>query len=147
MKKWLSPTQRGFTLIEALIASLVGAVAILGLAKLQGFTLSNSADSRMKTHAVNFAQDKIEELRWFANENAYTGYSGSDNDTPPGVNSNFTRTWTITPCAHSVNCKQADVTVTWADASNAIQAVQLTSYIAGTDPVKSGVMLLRTATP
>jgi type IV pilus modification protein PilV len=147
MKKPLSPSQSGFTLIEALLASLVGAVAILGLAKLQGVTLLSSADSRMKTHALNLAQDKMEQLRSFANQNTYTGYSGSDNNTVSGANSNFTRTWTITPCANSVNCKQVNVSVTWADPSNVIQTVQLTSYIARADPVKSGIALLAPAPP
>ena len=148
MKKILHSRISGFSLIEALIAAVVVAVAMLGLANLQGITLINSADSRMKTHALNLAQDKIEELRGFANQNTYTGYTGSDNNTVAGANSTFTRTWTITDCSVSGNCtaqgnyKQANTTVTWIDRQNATQTVQLTSYIAEADPVKSGVVLL-----
>lgn len=143
MKKLLPSSQCGFTLIEALIAALVVAVVMLGLANLQGVTLLNSADSRMRTHALNLAQDKIEELRSFANQNTYAGMdSDVVGSTAEGINSTFTRTWEIDPCLNSVNCKQATVTVEWTDAKNAIQTVQLTSYIAQTDPVKSGMLLV-----
>jgi type IV pilus modification protein PilV len=148
MKKLPPTSQRGFSLLEALISSLIVAVAMLGVAKLQGMTLINSADSRMKTHALNLAQDKIEDLRNFANQNTYTDYSGPDNNTTAGANSTFTRTWTITDCDNSINCKQINVTVTWTDPKGATQTVQLTSYIAEVDPVKSGVVLLTSgATP
>jgi len=68
MKKILPGKVLGFSLIEALIAALVVAVAMLGFGQLQGATLINSADSRMKTHALNLAQDKIGKLRTFANQ-------------------------------------------------------------------------------
>lgn len=147
MKKILHSKILGFSLIEALVASVVVAVAMMGLANLQGITLINSADSRMKTHALNLAQDKIEELRGFANQNTYTGLAGNT-DTPTGANATFTRTWTVTDCSVSGNCtaqgnyKQANTTVTWTDRQGATQTVQLTSYIAEADPVKSGVVLL-----
>ncbi|MGZ8902069.1 MAG: type IV pilus modification PilV family protein [Methylobacter sp.] len=147
MKKILRRKLKGFSLIEVMIASVVVALAMLGVARLQGITLQDSADSRMKTHALNLAQDKIEELRNFANQSTYSGYSGSDNNTAVGANSNFTRTWTITDCANSVNCKQVNVGVTWTDPNNSTQTVQLTSYIAESDPVKSGVVLLAATTP
>ncbi|MDO9167810.1 MAG: prepilin-type N-terminal cleavage/methylation domain-containing protein [Methylobacter sp.] len=152
MKKILHSKISGFSLIEALVASVVVAVAMLGLANLQGITLINSADSRMKTHALNLAQDKIEELRGFANQSIYTGMaSGTNVNTESimaGGSANFTRTWTITDCSVSGNCtaqgnyKQANVTVTWPDRQGDTQTVQLTSYIAEADPVKSGVVLL-----
>lgn len=141
MNKSLHASQRGFTLLEALISALVVAVAILGLARLQGITLFNSADSRMKTHALNLAQEKIEELRTFANQNDYTGMDDGS-DTATGANSTFDREWEISDCENSVNCKQINVAVTWTDPKDDTQTVQLTSYIAEADPVKSGVVLL-----
>ncbi len=139
-------TQRGFTLVEAVIAALVVSVAMLGVAKLQGVTLFNSGDTRMKTHALNLAQEKIEQLRTFANEDTYTGMGGST-DSQNGENGTFTRTWTISPCPNSVGCKQANVTVNWTDPRGAVQNVALTSFIAGADPVKSGLAVLAKAVP
>jgi len=144
MKKLLYASQRGFSLLEALIAALVVALAMLGLARLQGVTLINSGDSRMKTRALNLAQDKIEELRSFANKDTYTGMA-SGNDTPTsydGDNSNFTRTWSITSCPNSVDCKKVGVRVNWTDPKGETQTVDLTSYIASGDTVNSGVVLL-----
>jgi len=144
MKKLLYASQRGFSLLEALIAALVVALAMLGLARLQGVTLINSGDSRMKTRALNLAQDKIEELRSFANKDTYTGMA-SGNDTPAsysGDNSRFARTWTISNCPNSVDCKQVGVSVNWTDPKGDTQTVALTSYIASSDTVNSGVVLL-----
>ncbi|CCE22753.1 protein of unknown function [Methylotuvimicrobium alcaliphilum 20Z] len=133
---------RGFSLIEAMIASLVVGMTMLGVARLQGITLSSSGDSRMRTHALNLAQEKIEELRTFVHQSDYSAYSGSDSDTQLGANATFTRTWTITGCANSVECKQANVAVSWQDQADTTQTVQLTSFIAEVDPVKGGVVLL-----
>lgn len=132
---------RGFSLIEAMIASLVVGMTMLGVARLQGITLSSSGDSRMRTHALNLAQEKIEELRTFVHQSDYSAYSGSDSDTQLGANATFTRIWTIAGCANSIECKQANVAVSWQDQADTTQTVQLTSFIAKVDPVKSGVVL------
>ena len=131
---------KGFSVLEALIALLIVGVSLLGVSKLQTESLFNSSDSRMKTRALNLAQDKIEDLRDFANQNIYTNFSNG-NDTKVGSNATFTRAWTVANCANSVNCKRITVTVTWNDASGTAQTVRLTSDIAQVDPVKSGVAL------
>jgi type IV pilus modification protein PilV len=148
--------QQGFSLLEALVAALVVAVAMLGVARLQGFTMLESGDSRMRTHALNLAQDKIEELRSFSNQDAYLGMeSGSDSAT--GANATFTRTWTVTSCVdlspscdsngngdidgNESNYKEVNAQVIWTDPRGIIQTVQLTSYISGAEPVKAGIAL------
>jgi len=143
MEKTLPNKVQGFSLVEALIAAVIVAVAMLGLGKLQGITLLNSADSRMKTHALNLAQEKIEALRMFANQSTYTGLdSDATLSTDPilvGANASFTREWEIDD---QNTYKQVRVTVTWTDPKGIDQTVQLTSYIAEADPVKSGVVLM-----
>ena len=148
MEKTLPNKVQGFSLIETLIAAVIVAVAMLGLGKLQGITLLNSADSRMKTHALNLAQEKIEALRMFANQSTYTGLAcGACTDSNLlGANANFNRTWKISSCPSLVvtsTCKKVSVKVTWTDPQGTEQAVQLTSYIAEADPVKSGVVLMK----
>lgn len=140
MKRTRPISQQGFTLLEALIASLVVAVAMLGVARLQGVTMLDSSDSRMKTRALNLAQEKIEELRGFANQDTYLAMA-SGTDAPgshDGDSSGFTRTWTIT---HESNYLQINSKVEWDDPKGDHQAVQLTSYIARSEPVKSGMVL------
>lgn len=142
MKKRPLSAQFGFSMLEALISTLIVAVALLGLAKINGEALIGSSDSRMKTQAQNLAQEKIEELRSFPRQQVYAAYSGTDSNTAEGVNATFTRTWTISNCANSVTCKQADVVVAWTDPRGGKQSVRLVSNIAEGDPVKSGVALL-----
>lgn len=135
----------GFILIEAMVAAFILAIALLGLARLQGAVFTANAESRMRTHALNLAQKKIEELRSFANQTGYTGISsgsGCDGSDCVGENSTFSRTWTQTACANSAPCKVLAVTVTWTDQKGSTQTVTLTSYIADIDPVKGGVALL-----
>jgi type IV pilus modification protein PilV len=136
---------RGFSILEALIALLVVGVAMLGLGKMQGVNLASSGDSRIRSHAVNLAQDKIEEFRKFANQDFYTNNFTGSNDAPTFANVNFTRTWIVSSCPNSgstaVPCKQIAVTVTWTNAAGASQTVRLTSYIAEMDPVQAGVAL------
>ncbi|WP_341328293.1 prepilin-type N-terminal cleavage/methylation domain-containing protein [Methylotuvimicrobium sp. KM2] len=133
---------QGFSLIEALIAALIVGVGMLGLAKLQGEMFIGSTDSRMRTHAQNAAQAIIEDFRSFAHQSTYATFAnGSDVFTPVGSNAQFSRSWTVTVCPNTVNCKQIQVTVTWTDSRNNLQTVNLTSYIAEADPVKSGVVL------
>ncbi|NOQ17486.1 MAG: hypothetical protein GQ581_10545 [Methyloprofundus sp.] len=130
----------GFSILEALIASIVVGVGMLGLAKLQGITLANSSESRLRTDALNLAQEKIEQLRTFSNQTTYDALANAA-DTSVGSNATFTRNWTITGCSNAVSCQRASVTVTWVDQAGATQTVQLTSYIAQADPVKAGVVL------
>lgn len=135
----------GFILIEAMVAAFILAMALLGLARLQGGVFTANAESRMRTHALNLAQKKIEDLRSFANQTGYTAISdgsGCDGSDCVGENSNFTRAWTQTACANSAQCKVLKVTVNWTDPKGITQSVTLTSYIADIDPVKGGVALL-----
>lgn len=136
---------QGFSIVEALIAALIVAIGIIGLARLQGITLLNSSESRARTDALNLAQEKIEELRSFSNQTTYDVMSDGENaNTEPsmaGGNANFTRTWRITACANSMKCKLVNVSVNWSDSRGEAQQIQLTSYIRQIDPVKTGVVL------
>jgi len=138
--KVLQKKMSGFSILEALIAAIVVGVGMLGLAKLQGITLANSSESRLRTDALNLAQEKIEELRTFANQTTYDALANAA-DTSVGSNVTYTRNWAISNCANAVSCQRANVTVTWVDHVGATQTVQLTSYIAQADPVKAGVVL------
>src|SRR5690554_7396401 len=101
--------QQGISLIEALVAALILAVAILALTGLQVTTLSNSGQSRINTHALNFAEEKIEDLRNFSD---YSGYDAlaDGSDTESTSSATLNRNWTITNCPNSATCKQVNVT-------------------------------------
>lgn len=55
--------QHGFSLLEVLIALLVLAVGILGVAGLQGSSLRNTYSAHLRSQATSIAQDMMERLR------------------------------------------------------------------------------------
>ena len=69
------PPLRGFTIVEALVALIVLAVGMLGIASLYVTTLraSGSAGSRMQ--AINLASDLADRIR--ANRTAEAAYAGA----------------------------------------------------------------------
>jgi type IV pilus modification protein PilV len=136
----------GFSLLEVLIAIIVLGVGLLGIAKIQGTTMLNSAESRMQTHAVNLAQEKIAEFRHYANKSVYSAYASDSVGTDVvGENATFTRTWSISACPDSVICKQISVKVAWVAIDGTNPDVELTSKIAEIEPAKSGMVVASVA--
>ncbi len=136
----------GFSLLEVLIAIVVLGVGLLGIAKIQGTTMLNSAESGMQTHAVNLAQEKIEEFRHYANKSVYTAYATNAIGTDTvGENATFNRTWTISDCPNSVICKQVSVKVAWVGIDGTTSNIELTSEIAEIEPAKSGMVVASVA--
>ena len=82
---------RGFSLLEALIATAILASALLSLAQLIAFAVRTTAAAGRTTDAALLAAQKVEELR-----------AGSWAELQPGTDSpaaGFMRTWTVTPMA------------------------------------------------
>lgn len=141
MSNQLHARQQGIALIEAMIAAVILAVAILGLTRIQVGTLSDSGLSRVNTQALNAASDKIEELRYFSTQATYLNMAGgSDSVSTPGAT--LTRTWTVNNCPNSATCKEVSVAVEWTDTTGEDREVLLTSYISEDDPVRGGIALL-----
>jgi type IV pilus modification protein PilV len=151
--------QRGFTLIEALVALLVMAFGMLAIAGMQA-TLSRASEvAKQRSEAVRLAQMKIEQLRSFEQITADAGkvdyasdvVSGNDTFSPTvgayATNTSFDRVWTVT--RDGVNAPAADgsdpqkwvsVVVTWNDRTGQQQRVQLTTVISRADPVNLGTL-------
>lgn len=66
---------RGFSLIEVMVALLVLALGILGISKLQGTLIRNSSDANQRAVATSIAQEKIDDLRSFANVDSGVAWS------------------------------------------------------------------------
>ena len=75
------PRAGGFSLIEVLVAVLVVAVGVLGIAGLQLVTLRVSTGSIMRTQANQLAYNIIDRMR----ANAAADYSIGMGDDPPAV--------------------------------------------------------------
>lgn len=72
--KKLGIDQRGFTLLEAMIAALVLGVGMIGLAALQGVSLKMNQGAYLRLQAVNLAYEIVDSIR--ANRNQVTSYVG-----------------------------------------------------------------------
>jgi prepilin-type N-terminal cleavage/methylation domain-containing protein len=112
------PHERGFTLIEVMVALLLTAVAVMGLLGVYMAQARASSNTRHSSEAAVLAQDKLEQLRTQAGV-AGSGSEASINERgiATGV---FTRRWTVT-----LGAGYADVvvTITWSEDGVARQFV------------------------
>src|ERR1044071_3390168 len=95
--------QRGFTMIEVMIAIVLLAVATTGLVGLFRIQTGASSFSRHATEATELAQDKLEVLRTQAGSETRLTSLGKTGGA-------FDRSWTVTP---STTYTDYAVTVTW----------------------------------
>ena len=65
--------QRGFTLVEILVAMTILAVGLLGVAGLQGSMIRKNVSAIRNTEATSLIVDKIEEIRNTPYENISAG--------------------------------------------------------------------------
>jgi Tfp pilus assembly protein PilV len=111
----LRPTD-GFTVIEALVAMFIFAVAVLGLAMGATSVMRANQTSLHTTIATNLAQDRLEELKSRTPANINT--TGSpENISVSGLS--FNRSWTVTSnCSGVSGLICITVTVDWTDYSS-----------------------------
>ncbi len=97
---------RGFTLIEIVIAVFLIVTALVGLTSTTVIAIKGNSFSKMMTTATTLAQDKMEVLknRSFANIS-----SGG----PEIVQTSYTRSWAVTDGSPTANIKTIGVTVAW----------------------------------
>lgn len=107
--------QNGFTLVEVMIALLILAVVMLGVAGTTGAVLLQAAEDDRETTAVELVHDRIEVV---LTDPDYEGledeYAGAENGLPGAPD--MTRTTTITsmtvPGEGAIDAKKVSVKVT-----------------------------------
>jgi type II secretory pathway pseudopilin PulG len=145
-------SQRGVTLIEALVALVVMSFGMVALVGLMG-NLRRSGDlAKQRSEAMRLAQDELAKLRSFSVLTKPSGAAANikdyDNDivspdqpfsiTPDNGNTTFLVTRAVAPLVKDSaepQGKTVRVTVSWQDRTSAPQSVFLDTVISRTDPV------------
>ena len=113
--------QRGFTLLEVLIAISVFSIGVLAVATMQISAIRGNRLANELTQATVLAQDKIEELKG-ADFNSATLAPGNYNDPDnPNVETGsgvglFNRSWVV--ANHTTFSRIVTVTVSWTIGGN-----------------------------
>lgn len=105
-------SQKGFTIVELLIAALIISVGILAWAKAQDGGIKGSATSNGITTASELAMSQSEDL---ALESQRSTKPDNDDDEVTARGFQFTRTWTVEDATimTGVRVRLVDVRVNW----------------------------------
>ncbi|MDO9315560.1 MAG: hypothetical protein Q7T97_13555 [Burkholderiaceae bacterium] len=146
-----SRTQRGVTLIEALLSFLVLAVGVLAMSKLHRHLQTDADLARQRTDAVRMAQQDIESVRSYASLGhpaQASSYERIENSTSSVDRLNGQRLNTVFHLNRQVDngslvrMKSATVTVDWTARDGGARQVEVSSVIAGQNPALAGALTL-----
>ena len=109
-------TDKGFTLMELVVAILVFAVGILGIAKMQSLSVMGNSYGMHMSQAVNIAQDKLEELQDLSIISSTFGI-GSPSIAPYTITVDgvgYTIQYNVKQVA-ALGAREVEIAVQWAD--------------------------------
>ena len=121
---------RGFTLIEALVTSLILAIGLLGTLGLATGVIRGNFFSKNITSATAIAESQLEAIQNRGYLNATTANFPTAAAIVTMNNVNFSRTTTITDNSPGSNMKTISVTVAWNETNNAARSVALQTILA-----------------
>ena len=123
-----SKKQKGFSLLEVLIALVILSIALLGLAGLMVTTTKSNSYGNHMTEAATFGQDKLEELRITKRDLIVSG-----NDVVQGATGvPYRRSWTISTLPNPIPPptdlqKAINLTVSWNEGKSSIRLLSVIS--------------------
>lgn len=154
----LSRSQRGLSLVEAMVAMAVmgfGTLAVLGV---QASLRLNGDIAKQRSEALRIAQETLENSRAFPDLDAFTALATDDGSAVDGytTNTSYTATLTVLDPAADIEEEAAaqtlaprrtlSVVVTWTDRAGVEQSVELHSAVTGVEPVLAGTLAVPAST-
>ena len=124
--KTLNADNKGFTLIEVLIAILILSVGLLGMASLTVAIINGNKFSNNLSTATTLAQDKMEDIR-------RAGYANAASETKATMSSpysDYKRGVTVTADSPATDMKTVIVKAYWGGASKEDHNVELKTILA-----------------
>ena len=106
--------QKGFTLMEVMIAVIILSVALLALAGLQIVSIRGNSFGGTMTEAITLARDKIEDLKRDDWDNVVAG-NHHDDQVVRGIT--YARNWVVQMVGQT---KEVTVTVSWDNGTHQI---------------------------
>jgi type IV pilus assembly protein PilV len=118
----------GFTLLEVMIALVILAVGLLGLASLQVMAIKGNSYGQEMTVASTMAQNQLEQLR------RTTGALANGTDYPIDQNGiRYTRAWIIDANQPQTGMNTVTITISWTGptgtGANAIRTINIRTII------------------
>ena len=101
--------EKGFSLIEILIAMTIFAIGVLALAEMQVTAIRGNAFSSSTTDGTTLAQDRIEQLMSLPYDDANLN-AGNHGPVTQGV---YNLSWDVANDSPVANTKTVNVSVTW----------------------------------
>ena len=117
MNRWFIKKNKGFTLVEVMIAIVVLSVALLALAGLQIVSIRGNSFGNRMTEALTLAKDSMEEMKNIEWEPIG---DRSDDVPPPPEKPIYHRVCSV---SQSGNIKTVTVTVSWDNGNHRVALV------------------------
>lgn len=124
--------ERGFSLVEVLIALIVMAIGIFSVARMFPAGARGQVQDRLTIGANDYVQEKLEYLRGltWSDANLTEGRHPAGTATESCGSGRWQRFYVVTTMASPLdNLKKVDVTVTWSGAGVAGRSVTSSTYV------------------
>ena len=134
------PLDRGFALMEAMIAVVVIGIGLFGIVRLNAVMLAGTAIGKTRAEAIQLAEGKLEEIR-ARQPPATKPVSSASPESLTGVNATFARSWTIASAGLTgLDLDKVTVCVSWGDTCGGAgeRKVEINSLGPGTISVLTG---------